>query len=140
MSIITPIKEAFREIFPPVTAKQLASFSKNLRDLTAKLILSDDQSKQLKSTFKGLFAVIDIGVTFVKSIVSGIVQLIGNFTGLGNGILKNSSAIGDWLSGIRDSVKETKMFGKAIDGIVKFLQNGINKIKEFVSAIIKLLN
>ena len=135
MSIITPIKEAFREIFPPVTAKQLASFSKNLRDLTAKLILSDDQSKQLKSTFKGLFAVIDIGVTFVKSIVSGIAQLIGNFTGLGNGILKNSSAIGDWLSGIRDSVKETKIFGKAIDGIVKFLQNGIDKFKEFAGFV-----
>ena len=135
ISIVTPIKEAFREIFPPITAKQLASFSKNLRDLTAKLKLNKEQSEQLKSTFKGLFAVIDIGVTFIKEIVSGIVKLIGNFNGLGDGILKSTSSLGNWLSGVRDSIKETDLFGKAIDSVVKFLQNGINKFKEFANFI-----
>ena len=131
MSIVTPIKEAFREVFPPMTAKQLVAFSEGLKNLTAKLKLSESTSNKLKSTFKGIFSVIDIGVTFVKELVGGIVRLISNFTGVTGGVLGATSALGDWLSNLRDSVKTSDVFGKAIDKIVNFLQKGIDKLKEF---------
>ena len=135
MSIIKPVSEAFREVFPKTTSKQLLDITKNIRDLTRNFKLSSTQTGMLKSTFKGLFSIIDIGVTFLKEFTSGVVRLVSNFTGLGDGILGITGSLGDWLSGVRDSVKQTDLFGKAIDGMVKFLQNGINKIKEFVSAI-----
>ena len=135
LGIIKPIKEAFREVFPRMTSKQLLEITKNIRDLTRHFKLSSTQTKNLKSTFKGLFSVVDIGVTFLKELASGIVRLIGNFTGLGDGILGVTGSIGDWLSGVRDSIKETDVFGKSIDGMVKFLQNGIDKFKQFASFI-----
>ena len=132
LSVIKPIKEAFREIFPPMTSKQLLKITKNVRDLTKHFILSKKQSKQLKTTFKGLFSVVDIGVSFLKALASGVTKLLGNFTGLGDGVLGVTSSIGEWLLNLRDSVKETDVFGKAIDGMVGFLQNGIDKFKEFI--------
>ena len=135
LGIIKPIKEAFREVFPRMTSKQLLEITKNIRDLTRHFKLSSTQTKNLKSTFKGLFSVVDIGVTFLKELASGIVRLIGNFTGLGDGVLGVTGSIGDWLSGVRDSIKETDVFGKSIDGMVKFLQNGIDKFKQFASFI-----
>ena len=135
MSVIKPIKEAFRDIFPPITGEQLYKFTELLRDFTAKLKLSEIQSNQLKSTFKGLFAVIDIGWTFIKKLAGGIVKLIGNFKGVGGSILETTASIGDWLVGLRDSIKETDIFGKAIDGIVNFITKAISKMKEFGSAI-----
>lgn len=130
MSIIKPVTEAFREIFPPITAQQLYNFTTGLRDLTSNFKLNATQSENLKSTFKGLFSLIDIGVTFVKEIVSGIAKLIGNFTGLGSGVLGVTGSMGDWISSLRDSIKETDVFGVAVDKVVGFISKVIDKLKE----------
>ena len=135
IGVIKPIKEAFREVFPKTTSRQLLDITRNIRDITRHFKLSSTQTEHLKSTFKGLFSIVDIGVTFLKELASGIVRLISNFTGLGDGVLGVTGSIGDWLSGVRDSVKETDLFGKAIDGLVNFLQNGIDKFKQFTSFI-----
>ena len=135
LSVIKPVTKAFREVFPRTTSKQLLSITKGVRDLTKHFILSKSQSKQLKNTFKGLFSVIDIGVTFIKDFAKGIVDLESNFTGFDGSILDITGSIGEWLSDLRDSIKETDLFGMAIDNIVEALQNGIDKIKEFASFV-----
>ena len=131
LSVVKPIKDAFREVFPPTTIGQLLRFTEGLRDLTAKLKLSADQQKKLKSAFRGLFSIIDIGITFVKKLVGGIFELIGSLSGAGDGILDAAGSLGNLLTGFRDNIKETDIFGKAIDSVVNFLQKGIEKIKEF---------
>lgn len=134
-SVIKPIKEAFKDIFPAITAQRLFDLIKGFNEFTSKLKLSDEQSAKLKSTFKGLFAVVDIIATAITKFAGGIIKLIKNFKGLGTGVLGITGSIGDWLSNLRDSIKETDIFGKAIDGVVGFLQKGIDKVKEFIAAI-----
>ena len=131
MSVIKPVKEAFRDIFPPVTGEQLYKLTEQIRDLTAKFKLSDEQAAKVKSVFKGLFSVIDIGLTAIKAFVKGAFSLLGAFTGLTGGLLDGAASIGDFLSNLRDSIKETNFFGKAVDAVVGFLTKAIDKIKEF---------
>ena len=134
-SIITPIKEAFREIFPPMTAQQLFKITEGVRDLTAKFILSDSAAAKVKNTFKGVFSVIDIGVTFIKDLAGGIIKVVGSLLGFSGGILDITSALGDWVSKLRDSIKESDAFGKAIDKISGFIVKCIDKLKDFGSAV-----
>ena len=134
-SIIKPIKEAFREIFPAKTAKQLMSFTERLASFTAKLKLSDKTSANLKSTFKGLFSVLKIGMSVFGKIAGGALKLSKNLIVLIKGFLNGTAAIGEWIFGIKESIDATNFFGKAVDGIVKFLQNGIDKLKEFGSTL-----
>lgn len=135
VSVATPIKDAFREIFPKTTSEQLLKITENLRDFTAKLKLNDEQAEKLKTAFKGLFSVIDVGLTAVKAMVKGVISLAKNFSGVGNAVLNAASAMGDWLSGLRDSVKQTDIFGKAVNTVVTGLQKAIDKIKEFFSSV-----
>ena len=130
-SIVKPISEAFREIFPPITAKQLKSFTEGLKELTSHLKISDSTAQKLKSTFKGVFSVVDIVIEAFKAVGKGVFDLIGNFTGLGGGILGATGSFGDFLSNLRDSIVEGNLFGKAVDKIVGFISNIIPKIKEF---------
>ena len=130
-TIVKPISEAFREIFPPMTANQLLKFTEGLKNLTARLKISDETAEKLKKTFKGAFAVIDVCITIVKALAKGIFKLLGNFTGLIGPILTGASTLGEFASNMRDSIEESNFFGKAIDKVVGFLQNGIDKIKEF---------
>ena len=134
MAIITPIKEAFRDIFPPTTVDQLLSFTTGFKNLTKSFEeFTDSHGDQIYSTFKGIFSAIDIGVTFVKELASGVIKLIGNFTGLGGSVLDITGSMGDWLTNLRDSVKETDLFGTAVDKIVGFLQKAIDKLKEKIA-------
>lgn len=135
MRVIRPIKAAFKEIFPPVTVDQLLKFSEGFKNFTENLKLSSPNIAKLKITFKGIFSVLDIGWTVIKDLAGGVVKLLGHFTGLGGGILDITSKIGGWLTGLRDTVKETDYFGKAVDGIVGFLGGAIDKLKSFGSAV-----
>lgn len=136
MNIIKPIKEAFREIFPPVTSEQLIKITEKVRDLTASFKeWTGREAGKIKSTFKGLFAVLDIFATVITKVAGGAVKLLGSLLSLGSGMVNVTGSIGDWLSGLRDSIKETNIFGKAVDALVGFLQKAIGGIKSFFSAI-----
>ena len=136
MNIINPVKEAFRDIFPATTGEQLYSFTERLVTLTAKFKeFTERYAPQIKSTFKGLFSIIKIGTTIIKSIVSGITKLIGKISDLSGDFLDITGSLGDWISGIEKSITKTNLFGKAIDKIVGFLGTAIDKFKEFAGAI-----
>ena len=134
-SVVKPVKEAFREIFPPMTAKNLANITKSLKEFTSHLKLSESQSAKVKSTFKGFFAALDIGLTAVKAVVGGIKDLVVNLTGFGDGILDVTGSWGDWVSGLRDSIKDTDIFAKSVKKVTTFITPAILKMKEFFSIV-----
>lgn len=134
-SVIKPIKEAFREIFPPVTAKQLYNLTVGLKELTENFKISDETAKNLKNTFKGIFSVIDIVIEAFKAVAGGAVDLIGSFTGIRGGFFAITGAIGKWISNLRDSITEANIFQKVVEGITSVLTNAIKKITEFGGGI-----
>ena len=77
LEIIKPISEAFEEIFPPMTAEQLYKITEYIKELTSNFHLSDETSTDLKNTFKGLFAVLDIGGQAISAIFNAIKPLFG---------------------------------------------------------------
>lgn len=132
LSVIKPIKEAFREVFPRTTADQLLKITEQVRDFTKHLILTEKAQAKLKSTFKGLFAVVDIGVTLVKEVISGVVKLVGSLFGLSGSVFTITGSLGDMLSNLRDSIKQTGVFGTVIGGVVKVAQKLIGVVKTVI--------
>lgn len=65
MSVITPVKEAFTEIFPPMTGEQLYAITEAIKNFTEKLILSENAAKKVKGVMVGWF-------TLVKPIWTGV--------------------------------------------------------------------
>ena len=134
-SIVNPIREAFRDIFPRTTSEQLIKITEAIKNFTSKLVLSEKAQEKLKSAFKGFFAVIDIGITAIKEIAKGAMTLIGSFADVAKSILGVSGSFGDWISGIRDTIKESGVFGTVIGGTVKILQKFIDAIKKVMSVL-----
>ena len=136
MNVIKPIKEAFRDIFPPITVKQLVSFTEGFKNLTASFEeFTSKHADEIKSTFKGIFAGIDLGVTVIKEVIGGIGKLLGNVKGFGNGILGITGSLGDWIIGLRDAAKETDIIGLCVGKIVSIIQTATDKIKTFISFV-----
>lgn len=135
MSVITPIKEAFSEIFPPMTAEQLYNITEGLRKLTERFTLSETASNNLKSTFKGLFAVIDIIGNAFMAVVKAIGSLLGGVGDLGGGLLGITGSFGEWLVKLNETIETTDVFNKVLGGIVNFIKAAAEAVKDFVTSV-----
>ena len=137
MSVITPIKEAFTDIFPPITADQLYKITEGFRNLTERLTLSETASTNLKNTFKGLFAVVDIiGKAFI-SVIKAIGSLLGGIGKLGGGLLSITGSFGEWLVKLNETIETTDIFNKVFGGIANFIKNAAAAIKNFITTVAK---
>lgn len=141
VSVAKPVREAFNEIFPPMTGKQLAEITERIRDLTAKFKMGEESSKNLKNTFKGVFAVLDIIGQAFKAVAGGVGELIGLFLPAGNGVLSLTGSFGEYLVKLDETVKKTDVFGKAVSTVVDIVKTAITfvktageKVKEFGKA------
>mgnify|MGYP001093945092 CR=1 FL=1 len=138
VSVAKPVREAFNEIFPPMTGKQLAEITERIRDLTAKFKMGEESSKNLKNTFKGVFAVLDIVGQAFKAVAGGVGELIGLFLPAGNGVLSLTGSFGEYLVKLDETVNKTDVFGKAVSTVVDivkiaitFIKTAGEKVKEF---------
>ena len=141
VSVAKPVREAFNEIFPPMTGKQLAEITERIRDLTAKFKMGEESSKNLKNTFKGVFAVLDIVGQAFKAVAGGVGELIGLFLPAGNGVLSLTGSFGEYLVKLDETVKKTDIFGKAVltvvdivKTVITFVKTAGEKVKEFGKA------
>lgn len=139
-SILKPIHEAFKDIFPPITAKQLYSFSVGLKKLTSHLKISDTTANNLKETFKGVFSLFDIGISAITSFGKGIISVLGSFAGIEGGVLGVTAELGKGVTGFRNYIKEIGLFENITGGLSNILISFINGIKTFSKAILDQFN
>ena len=135
MSVITPIKEAFRDIFPPITSEQLYAFTEALKNLTERMKLSETTSENLKRTFKGLFAVLDIIKQAVTAVFNAVGSLLGGVGDLGAGILGVTGTFGDWLVKLDEFIKQGDVFNKVLGTIVSVIKAVAIAIRDFVKVV-----
>lgn len=114
MSVVKPVGEAFREIFPATTSEQLMNLTKGLKEFTSHLKLSDKDSQNLKNTFKGLFAVLDLVKQGIGALVKAVFPMTKGLGSLGSGVLSVTGKIGEWLVSLDQAAKKSDVFNQAI--------------------------
>jgi tape measure domain-containing protein len=121
MSVLGPIKSAFRDIFPPATATSLIVFVINLEQFVQKLKLSKTAGEELRKTFDGVFSILKIGIDIIKAIFGGLGQ-IGSATGKASGgILGFTAKIGDFLVKLQKAIESGGILTKIFDTLGKVL-------------------
>lgn len=135
-SILSPISEAFRDIFPAMTGQRLVEISEGIRDLTSKFKIGETTSENLKRTFKGLFALLNIGKQAIFAIGNGLGDLIGYLLPAGDGFLSVTASIGDFLVSLNEGIKSSDAFNVAIEKLGSFMKPIADGIKNAVLLII----
>lgn len=140
MDVITPIKKAFRDIFPPATGESLFRMTVIFRNLMGQMRLGEDTMDNLRRTFRGIFAVLDIGIQIVKGIATAIITMFKSLKGGSGGLLEFTGNIGDWLVALDQAIKNGEGFknffvglGKVLAAPILFLKIVIGLVKDLVS-------
>ena len=136
MSVLKPIGEAFREVFPPMTGERLAELTKKLMDLTAKLTISGSTATIIKNIFKGLFSAIDIGIKIVVFLAKALGILIAPFAPLGKVILFLAGQVGKIITSFNDFLERTGVLNTALDKFRSFVKMVADGVGESVGKII----
>lgn len=131
IQVLTPIKEAFREVFPAVTSDQLYNLTKRFKEFTERLVASDETIDKVKRTAKGFFSIFRIAGRFVSSFVKAISPATTILSDLSGGLLGVTANIGDFISGLNDSLAESKTFDTVFGGISKAIGKVSDSIKNF---------
>jgi tape measure domain-containing protein len=134
---IAPIKEALREVFPPMTYITAFRLTKALADFTEKLKMGEGTIAKVKTVFKGLFSLLDIGRMALVAIGEGLVKLINPAIGpTANGVLDFLVKAAEYIINLRDSIKVADSFGVIVQRIGDFLGKVRDNVSGFFSAFI----
>lgn len=134
VSVIKPVQEAFREVFPPATADQVYGMLEAFHSFTKTLVLSDKNSKNLKKTFKGLFDFVKLLGDGFGALVKLIIPVEKPIGALGDGVLGLTGGIGSLLSMFSKGARSSELLAKAFG----LAQKGSSKLMGGISSLIKL--
>lgn len=115
IDILDTVKEAFHDVFPKMTAKELLAITKNISKMTDKMKLSDEQSKFLKETFTSLFTVFKTVKTILVKVKEAFKEVFpASTTELLHGILTNVKKITDALQPSEQTLARIKSTVKGV--------------------------
>lgn len=134
-SYFSAVKEAWADIFPPATSEQLYGIIEGLHQFTQGLILSEGTMDKIKRTFKGVFAVLDIGVQAFTALFNGVKPLLSGLGTLASGFLSVTAAAGDWLVNLDGAIRKNDIFNKGVQKLTDFIRNAVTAIAEFADAV-----
>ena len=142
VSIVTPIKEAFRDIFPPTTAKQLLNLTEGFKSLTEKIKIGDETADKLKRTFKGLFSVVDMVKKAFELVATTIGKVFssGAFGSVVDIILSITAAIGDMFTSLNEGFNTSGIassLGNMVSDIAGVLNGAASHISSFGDVLSK---
>lgn len=141
VTVVTTLKDAFREIFPKKTGVDLANMSKTFRDFTEHLKMGAETADRVKRTFAGIFAVFDIAKTVVIEVAKGIFSLFKAFSSskdASGGMLEFSAKVGDFLVNLDKTLAKSGAIATFFQGLAKVLKVPVDLMRKAAEVIGKL--
>ena len=128
MAVVKPIGDAFKSVFPPITARNIYLITKAIQRFSAGLLISGETQTKVKQAASGFFSVIDIGIKFIKSFIKAISPASKGISSLGGFLLDTAAKVGNFLTALDKVITKTNLFDKAFQ-----------RIKDIISPIIDLI-
>jgi tape measure domain-containing protein len=135
-SVIDPIRDAFRQIFPPASIMQIAHILTGIEKFTYTLRLGGDTADKFGRTMAGIFAILGIGWEILKAGVKFFFNLFGVVFDGSTGFLDLTARIGDFLVALHQAIKNGEGLNAFFSGLVRVLRVPIEMIKNFAKALI----
>lgn len=131
-SVIAPIKDAFRQVFPPKTGEDLKNTLEGFENFTEKLKLSEEVAERVKNTFQGFFTVIKKGLDTIKSVAQAFSPITDIFSILIQNLLLGAESLGGFFNTLDEGETSVSGFQKVLNFIHDSLQLFANNLQGYI--------
>ena len=151
-NILTPIKEAFSEVFPPITAQTLTDISTGFKNLMNDFkTFASGAAPVVKDVFTAIFSVLKSIGSIIGSVASGIGEFFGVISSSGGDIGSIISQLAGFVTGAANAVTESgaltgvltvlgNAFGNVLNAISSLLTGGVDKLGSMFSGVGDILS
>lgn len=140
--VLSSIKGAWDDVFPPMTSMKLMDLTNKFRDLTEKFKISDETAGKIRTTFKGLFEIVPLVGSAIKALIDGISPMGKMFNGLGTSLLDAGANIGQFFTDLRKSASDMGFFETISSNIKRAFEsvgNFLLSLKDKISTLMGYL-
>lgn len=125
--VISEVKKAFENVFPPVTADTLKNISINLAEFAENLRATQDQLDKIRTIFQGVFSAVDI----FRQALSALSPYLSMFGTIADGFLTIASTIAQFITRIDEAISRAGVFKSAMSGVFSVINGITNAIGGF---------
>lgn len=132
-NVVNLIKEAWREVFPQITAERLYGLTKSFTAFTARLRKSSESMEGFRSFLVAVFSVLKGGLNIIKNLIGYLGKLWPIVQKVGSIVLTIGTQILQFLKDAFDYLKGTEQVGAAVQKIgnaFKSVKNAILSLDE----------
>ena len=134
-NVVKPIKQAFRDIFPAATGKMLFDLTMRFEEFSRALMPTPKTIANLRLTFQGLFAILDIGWQVVKGIGTVLKELFGTIGEGSGGFLEFTGNIGQWLVKLDEALKKGNRLHDFFVDLAHVISAPVKALMTFAGAV-----
>lgn len=132
LEVVRPVKEAFDSVFEALKPEELYQATVSFKEFFTNLSLGEKNAKNLKSTFEGVFSVIDLFGKLVSSVWKGISSFGDDVADLASKLLSATGAIGEWVTSLNETVDTSNPFSIISDTIIYVLDGAFGAIRKVI--------
>ena len=134
-SILAPIREAFENVFPPMTGQMLADLSEKFRDFMQTIKIGPETAEKVKTAFEGLFSAISLGWDGLKFVFDTLKTVIAAVLPEGDNLLSLAAKIGQFFIDLKASADKGEFFVTITEKVRSGIQTLADKIEEVASVL-----
>lgn len=138
-SVLKPIGQAFREMFPRKTAEQLFEYTQIFLNFSRTLTVSGGTADKIKRIFLGLFAAFKTAKTVLFGVIGLFHEITKHFEGVGGAAFDFAARVGDALVRMNTAVENGALvpfFG----ALSRFIQEPIKYIEQLDEKLLGLFS
>lgn len=135
IEIASLFKTAWVEVFPAPSSDVILGALKSVDEFSKSLIISGKNAENLKTTLKGIFSVLHIVATAVKSLLEALEPGLHIIGILGSGLLSLTASIGSFLIAVDKGISAGQGFSSVTNAIHDALYNTSESLASFVDSI-----
>ena len=139
-SVLRIVKDAFQDIFPPMTGDQLYDLTEKFREFTVSIQPSGETLEKIKRIASGVFSAFDLIRKGIVALISPIGQLLGS-DGMGSFVdllLDAAAGLGDLFTELNKSAGTgnffstlSEMLGSGVQGLSKLISSATAGVRNF---------
>lgn len=133
--VLDAIKDAFNDIFPPMTVERLVDLTQKFKDFTEKIRPSEVQLSRIRTVFRGLFSAIDLVGRTIGAVLKGFSPLIPVIKQLGDFVIKLIARFGNWVKTTNDTAQNMGRFEEITQNVSNVVQKIVDVIYKFIDVI-----
>lgn len=139
-SYASMIKTSFSDVFPSLTSENLISITSNFKKFAESLKMSSETADKVKTIFKGLFSLLEMGMTIIKNISSAIIKFVKSdgMKSLYGLILNLGESLGKYLIRLNTEFKSSGFLG-VLESVATALSSILKGVTGKVESLISLI-